>query len=51
MKSEAARALDLTDRNRFWPSRALAWSLKPKACVSMGAEVIALGSHCGTREQ
>ena len=24
--------------NRFWPSGALARSLKPKACVSMGAE-------------
>ena len=24
--------------NRFWPSWALARSLKPKACVSMGAE-------------
>ena len=23
---------------RFWPSGALARSLKPKACVSMGAE-------------
>ena len=23
--------------NRFWPSGALARSLKPKACVSMGA--------------
>jgi hypothetical protein len=27
-----------TDRNRFWPSGALARSLKPEACVSMGAE-------------
>src|SRR5205823_2678988 len=25
-------------RNRLWPSGALARSLKPKACVSMGAE-------------
>jgi hypothetical protein len=24
--------------NRFWPSGALAGSLKPKACVSMGAQ-------------
>jgi hypothetical protein len=38
MKSEAARALDLTGRKWFWPSRVLAGSLKPKACVSMGAE-------------
>ena len=29
---------DLLTRNRFWPSGALARSLKPKACVSMGAE-------------
>ena len=28
----------LPDENRFWPFEALAGSLKPKACVSIGAE-------------
>jgi hypothetical protein len=28
----------ITDRKSLLAVRALAWSLKPKACVSMGAE-------------
>ncbi len=38
MKSEAVRALDLTDRKSLLTLQRVAWSLKPKACISMGAE-------------
>ena len=42
MRSEAARALDLTDRRSLLALQGVAWSLKPKGVRFHGHGVIAL---------